>query len=72
MSARGIGLVALAAALVAGDLLGHAHGEAWHAWPGFDLVYGLGGCVLIVWVSKALGRAGIQQPEAFYDGENGR
>ena len=35
----------------------------WHARPAFDLVFGLAGCAVIVVVSKALGRAGVQRPE---------
>jgi hypothetical protein len=62
----------LAVVLVAVDLLTPAHGEGWHAWPGFDLGYGLAACVLIVLLSKALGRAGIQQPESFYGEDDDR
>lgn len=47
---------------------GHgAHGAApWHAWPLFDLAFGLLGCALIVVASKGLGRAFLQKPESFY------
>lgn len=42
----------------------------WHEWPGFDLVFGLLGCALIVVASKWLGRTLLQRPEDFYgDGE---
>lgn len=57
--------VALAAgATVALDLLAHPHGDAWwHHALGFDLLYGFAGCAVIVIVSKALGKAGLQQGE---------
>jgi hypothetical protein len=38
----------------------------WHAIPAFDLVFGFLGCAVIVVVSKALGRAGLQKPETYY------
>jgi len=61
-------LVAGAVALSLLDLLGHPHGEDWwHHVPGFDLLYGLAGCLLIVIGSKALGKLGIQRPERFYE-----
>ena len=43
----------------------HAH-EWWHHLPGFDLVYGVVGCVLIIVISKKLGSAWLQRPESFY------
>lgn len=59
-------LVALAVSLA--DLLGHPHGETWwHHVPGFDLVYGLVGCLAIVVGSKALGKLGLQRPERFHE-----
>ena len=43
-----------------------AHGDAWwHALPGFDFGYGLLGCAAIVYVSKALGRLGLQKREGW-------
>ncbi len=60
---------AAAAASVALDLLAHPHGETWwHHLAGFDLVYGFLGCAAIVIVSKALGKAGLQRRERFYEG----
>ena len=60
---------AAAAGVVALDLLTHPHGETWwHHLTGFDLVYGYLGCVAIVIVSKALGKAGLQRRERFYEG----
>ena len=37
----------------------------WHAMPGFDLAYGWIGCVVIVVLSKALGKRLIQRPESY-------
>ncbi|MFQ5898353.1 MAG: hypothetical protein ACE5JN_08915 [Candidatus Methylomirabilia bacterium] len=36
----------------------------WHRTPAFHAVYGVVGCVLIVVVSKALGKFWLQRPEA--------
>ncbi|HVR28198.1 MAG TPA: hypothetical protein VMS86_01580 [Thermoanaerobaculia bacterium] len=41
----------------------------WHSMPGFDLACGLAGCWVIVVVSKALGRAGLERPEPHYGDE---
>ncbi len=46
----------------------HAHTE-WETWPGFWTVFGLAGCILIVLLSKAYGRAGILTREDYYDDE---
>jgi hypothetical protein len=50
---------------------GHpAHGASWwHRTPGFDLVYGLLGCAVIVVASKALGKAWLQRDERYYEDE---
>ena len=61
------GGAALGLLLVVADLATPAHGSGWHGWPGFGLIYGLVACVTIVVVSKALGKAGIQRSEDFYD-----
>ena len=64
---RWVLLAAVAAAVSALDLLAHPHGETWwHLVPGFDLVYGVVGCVVIVVGSKALGKIWVQRPERFY------
>jgi hypothetical protein len=61
---RGAAVVVIAAVTVSLDLLAHPHGETWwHHAPGFDLVFGFVGCAVIVLVSKALGKAGLQRPE---------
>jgi hypothetical protein len=50
--------------LVVPDLVVHHHGgPPWHAWPGFDLAFGVVGCAVIVIASKALGRAFLQRPD---------
>ena len=60
--AAGVTAIATVAAEVA--LRAHAHPVLpWHEVPAFDLVYGLAGCALIVYGSKALGRAFVQRPE---------
>jgi len=59
-----VGATVLAAAAVALDLVAHPHGDTWwHHTPGFDLIFGFAGCAVIVIVSKALGKAGLQRPE---------
>lgn len=37
------------------------------ALPGFSALYGLLSCVLIIWVSKLLGHAGLMKSEDYYD-----
>lgn len=39
----------------------------WHALPGFDLVYGATGCVAIVLLSKAAGKAWLQHGEDYWE-----
>jgi hypothetical protein len=63
------GFAALLALLVLADLVTpreHLLFEA-EAWPGFSALYGLVSCVLIIWVSKLLGHAGLMKPEDYYD-----
>lgn len=40
----------------------------WHAFVGFDIIYGFLGCVAIIVVSKFLGKAFIQKKEDYYGG----
>ena len=63
-------LLAAIVTVVAGlDVLAHPHGETWwHHLPGFDLIFGLVGCAIIVTVSKTLGKAWLQRRERFYEG----
>lgn len=48
----------------------------WHSFPGFDLIYGLVGCIVIIALAKLIGNAGLQQREDFYhdltDGNDSR
>jgi hypothetical protein len=35
----------------------------WHYLPGYAAIIGLGGCLIVVQLSKALGKALLQRPE---------
>ena len=39
----------------------------WHYIPVFDAGFGLIGCILIIFVSKALGHYWVQKKEDYYD-----
>ena len=39
------------------------YGPWWHILPGFDLAFGLIGCVALVLVAKTIGQAWLQRPE---------
>ncbi len=66
---RGLLIAVTVIAAAALDFLGHPHGETWwHHLPGFDLIFGLVGCAVIVFVSKALGKSWLQRRERFYEG----
>ena len=39
------------------------HGPWWHFLPGFDLAFGLIGCVVLVLAAKAIGQIWLQRPE---------
>lgn len=39
----------------------------WQDKPGFHGLLGFVGCLLIVWVSKALGKVWLQRDEGYYD-----
>jgi len=43
------------------------HGHAWDSIPAFYAIYGFVGCVLIIVISKALGKGALQKPEDYYD-----
>jgi hypothetical protein len=64
-----VGLVALALGEVAGPLLFHA--EPAHFWfedlPAWGSLYGLVSCVLIIVVSKFLGKLWLMRREDYYD-----
>ncbi len=42
-------------------------GHAWDRIPAFYALFGFVGCVLIIVVSKALGKAALQKKEDYYD-----
>lgn len=44
-----------------------SHAHAWDAVPGFYALYGFAGCILIIVVSKALGKWALQKREDYYD-----
>jgi hypothetical protein len=61
---------AASAATVVAEIATHDPGHAvfpWHAVPGFDLVYGAAGCVAIIVLSKALGKAWLQRDEDYWE-----
>lgn len=64
-------LSALTAALLLLELLLHPHGHGgwWNSVLGFDLLFGLAGCALIVVVSKRLGKWFLQVPDRAKKGE---
>jgi hypothetical protein len=43
------------------------HAHVWDAIPGFYAVYGFTGCVVIIFVSKALGKGWLQKREDYYN-----
>ena len=48
---------------------GHKAYFWWHGIIGFNIVYGFLGCIVIVSISKLLGKAFIQRDEDYYDGD---
>lgn len=62
-----LGLVTLASVLL--DIFGkpNPHPNAWDKIPLFYAAYGFVGCVVIIIVSKALGKLFLQKPENYYD-----
>jgi hypothetical protein len=62
-------VIGVAAATVVAEVVTHDAGHdvfPWHAVPGFDLAYGAAGCVAIVVLSKALGKAWLQRDEDYW------
>lgn len=45
----------------------HPYPKAWDAVPLFYAFFGFTGCILIIVVSKALGKAALQKREDYYD-----
>jgi hypothetical protein len=64
-----ISLIALLSGTLILDRLGPApaHPHAWDALPLFYAAYGFLGCVLIIGISKALGKTWLQRREDYYD-----
>ena len=65
---RKIAYVAMAVCIII-DVLTHTH-HAYFFWdeiPGFSSLYGFVSCVLIVVISKALGKIWLQKKEDYYD-----
>lgn len=62
-------LVAIMAVLVVADVFIHRHHEyfLWDKVPGFNAVIGLVACVLIIYLTGALGRFWLQKGEDYYD-----
>lgn len=64
----GLGAVALISILVATFLPPDpAHAYWWDRIPGFYMLYGFAGCVLIILFSKLLGKLFLQRKEDYYD-----
>jgi len=53
------------------QVIGHGgnHGSlpAWRSFPGFDLIYGVVGCFLIIWGSKFFGKKVADRPENYWE-----
>ena len=60
--------ISIGLSVLIGLFLPHEHVNFW--WekiPAFDAIFGFVGCVLIVFVSKALGHHWLQRNEDYYD-----
>jgi hypothetical protein len=64
-----IALGALTVGSLALQLFGpeHPHPHAWDRIPAFYALYGFVGCILIIVISKGLGKAWLQKREDYYD-----
>ena len=67
-------VIAALVVLTAGTLLAgflhhpeHGHGHWWDSIPGFFIVFGFAGCALLIFLSKALGKAFLNKNEDYYD-----
>ncbi|MDQ8202060.1 hypothetical protein [Pelagicoccus sp. SDUM812003] len=65
-----LGLVTLASLVLQYFGPPHPHPHAWDSIPLFYCMFGFVGCVLIIVVSKFLGKAWLQKKEDYYKGEN--
>ncbi len=66
--ARRLSYIALLMVVVA-DFLVHRHHVSffWDGIPGFSALFGLVSCVLIIVISKAIGRVLLMKKESYYD-----
>ena len=62
------GSVILIAILLDAVFVHHHAYYWWHGFIGFDIVYGFLGCLLLIMVSKSLGKMIIQRKEDYYEG----
>lgn len=61
--------IALAVALIVEILFAHPHyHEWWHTMPGFDILFGLVGCSVLIIVAKKIVAPILQRSEDYYDG----
>lgn len=60
-------LILLTFVSIAVELLAPHYEHWWNRVPAFFAVFGFIGCVLIIFVSKALGRLFIQKKEEYYN-----
>ena len=59
-----------ATATVVAEIATHDAAHAvfpWHDVPGFDLLYGFAGCIVIIVLSKAAGQAWLQRDERYWE-----
>ncbi len=63
----GLALVALAETLLPFIFHGEHHHFSFESWPAFGSLYGLVSCVVIVVVSKILGKVWLMRGENYYD-----
>lgn len=61
-----VALALLALASVAAQFSAEAH-YAWERIPAFFAIYGFVGCLLIIYVSKWVGKRFLQRDEDYYD-----
>jgi hypothetical protein len=62
--AIGLGGVLLALVALEATVIPHYHPEfPWHYVPGYSAMIGLFGCLVVVMISKWLGKAFLQRPE---------
>ena len=62
-------LVAVLAVLVVIEQFAHHHGPPlpWHEVPGYRTLIGLGSCIIIVLLSKWVGKYFLQRPEETHE-----